>query len=60
MNRDREKILQAATDSLRSVVSIRDFLTACQVGCEVAVGMLDEVERKLLEAVRAINEDHDR
>jgi hypothetical protein len=60
MNRDREKILQAATDSLRSVVSIRDFLTAVQVGSETAVGMLDEVERKLLEAVRAINEDHDR
>jgi hypothetical protein len=60
MSQDREKILQAAADSLRSVVSIRDFMTAVMVGSETAIGMLDEVERKLLEAVRAINEDHDR
>jgi hypothetical protein len=35
-------------------------MTAVMVGSETAIGMLDEVERKLLEAVRAINEDHDR
>ena len=54
---DHEKLIEAATHSLRSVVSIRDFLTAVQVGAETAIGMLDAVEVKLMEAVRAINED---
>jgi hypothetical protein len=49
---DREKILQAAADSLRSVVSVRDFLVAVQVGAETAGAMLDGVEAKLLEATR--------
>jgi hypothetical protein len=57
---DREKILQAAADSLRSVVSVRDFLVAVQVGAETAGAMLDGVEAKLLEATRLLNEDHDR
>jgi hypothetical protein len=57
---DRQKMLDAASDSLRSVVSIRDFLTAVQVGAETAIGMLDDVERRLLDAVRTINEDFER
>ena len=57
---DRERMLNATTDSLRTVVSIRDFLTAVQVGAETAVGMLDGVEGKLLEAIKAINEDFER
>jgi hypothetical protein len=46
-----------AAASLRSVVSIRDFLVAVQVGAETAVGMLDKIESRLLEAMEAINED---
>jgi hypothetical protein len=54
---DREKLLEATADSLRNVVSIRDFLLAVQVGSETAVGMLDKIEGKLLEVLEAINED---
>jgi len=57
---DREKTLQAVTDSLRNVVSIRDFLVAVQVGAETAVEMLDKIENKLIEAMEAINEDFGR
>jgi hypothetical protein len=57
---DPEKVIRAASDSLRTVVSVRDFLTAVQVGAETAITMLDEVETKLLAAVRALNEDFDR
>jgi hypothetical protein len=54
---DHEEALKAARDSLRNVVSIRDFLLAVQVGSETAVGMLDKIEGKLLEVLEAINED---
>jgi hypothetical protein len=58
--RDREKMLNAAADSLRNIVSIRDFLLAVQVGAETAVGMLDKVETKLIEALEQLNEDFGR
>jgi hypothetical protein len=54
---EHEQALRAARDSLRNVVSIRDFLLAVQVGSETAVAMLDKVESKLLEVLEAINED---
>jgi hypothetical protein len=54
---DREKLLEATTTSLHNIVSIRDFLLAVQVGAETAVGMLDKVENRLIEAMQAINED---
>jgi hypothetical protein len=53
-------MLNAAADSLRTVVSIRDFLTAVQVGAEVAVSMLDDIENRLLEVTKIINEDFGR
>jgi hypothetical protein len=43
---DHEQALRAARDSLRNVVSIRDFLLAVQVGSETAVAMLDKTERR--------------
>jgi hypothetical protein len=55
---DHEQALKAARDSLHNVVSIRDFLLAVQVGAETAVGMLDKVESRLLEAMEAINKDY--
>jgi Na+-transporting methylmalonyl-CoA/oxaloacetate decarboxylase beta subunit len=54
---EHEQALRAARDSLRNVVSIRDFLLAVQVGSKTAVAMLDKVESKLLEVLEAINED---
>jgi len=53
---ERERLLEATADSLRNVVSIRDFLIAVQVDTETAVGMLDKIEHKLIEAMAAINE----
>jgi hypothetical protein len=55
---DNEQALKAARDSLRNVVSIRDFLLAVQVGSETAVGMLDKVESKILEVLETLNEDY--
>jgi hypothetical protein len=49
--------LRAARDSLRNVVSIRDFLLAVQVGSETAVAILDKVESKILAVLEVINED---
>jgi hypothetical protein len=57
---DHEKMLNAAADSLRNVVSIRDFLVAVQVGSEIAVGMLNKIENRLIEAMQTINEDFGR
>jgi hypothetical protein len=45
---------------LRSVVSIRDFLLAVQVGSETAVAMLDKTESRLLEVLEILNEDYGR
>jgi hypothetical protein len=57
---DHEKMLAAVADSLRSVVSIRDYLIAAQTGAEIAVGMLDRIENRLIETMEAINEDYRR
>jgi hypothetical protein len=57
---DHEQALRAARDSLRNVVSIRDFLLAVQVGSETAVAMLDKVESKILEVLETLNEDLER
>jgi hypothetical protein len=56
--KDPEHALRAAQDSLRNVVSIRDFLLAVQVGSETAVEMLDKVESKILEVLQTLNEDY--
>ncbi|OLB78051.1 MAG: hypothetical protein AUI16_04410 [Alphaproteobacteria bacterium 13_2_20CM_2_64_7] len=55
---DHEQALQAARDSLRNIVSIRDFLLAVEVGSQTAVAMLDKTESKLLEVLEAINENY--
>jgi hypothetical protein len=60
MSTDHEEALRAARDSLRNVVSIRDFLLAVRVGSEVAIGMLDAVENKILEVLETLNEDFER
>jgi hypothetical protein len=57
---DHEQALRAARDSLRNVVSIRDFLLAVQVGSETAVAMLDKTESRLLEVLETLNEDYGR
>jgi len=54
---DKRLALSAIADSLRDIHSINDFLVAAKVGAETAIGMLDDVERKLLHALKAINED---
>jgi hypothetical protein len=50
-------ILAAATDSLRDVHSIRDFLVAVATGSQVAITMLDEIEAALVRILRSVNED---
>jgi hypothetical protein len=37
---DREQMLRTAADSLRNIISVRDFMVAIQVGAEVAISML--------------------
>jgi len=54
---DKRLALSAIADSLRDIHSINDFLIAAKVGAETAIGMLDDVERKLLHGLKAINED---
>jgi hypothetical protein len=49
--------LDAITQSLRDVTSIRDFAAAVEVGAKMAHGMLDDVEAKLLDILRAVGED---
>jgi hypothetical protein len=39
------------------VNSIRDFAAAVEVGAKVAHGILDDVEAKLLDIMRTVNED---
>jgi hypothetical protein len=60
LGRNHEQALRAARDSLRNVVSIRDFLLAVQVGSETAVAMLDKTESRLLEVLETLNEDYGR
>jgi hypothetical protein len=55
---DHEEALKAARDSLRDVISIRDFLLAVRAGSEIAVGMLDTCETKLIDVLTTLNEDH--
>lgn len=57
MTNNHEEALRAARDSLRNVISIRDFLLAVQVGSETAVSMLDKCETKILEVLQTLNED---
>jgi hypothetical protein len=52
-------ILAAATDSLKDACGLRDFCVAVRAGAEVAIGMLDDVEKRLLEILRRVNEDAD-
>jgi parvulin-like peptidyl-prolyl isomerase len=54
---DKNTALEAVTASLRDVTSIRDFTAAVEVGAKVAHGMLDDVEAKLLDIMRTVNED---
>jgi hypothetical protein len=54
---DTRAVLAAATDSLREVHSIRDFIIAVQTGAQVATGMLDDIEAGLLRILKAVNED---
>ena len=49
--------LDAITQSLRDVTSIRDFAAAVEVGAKMVHGMLDDVEAKLLDILRAVGED---
>jgi hypothetical protein len=55
---DHEKMLSAATDSLRSVISIRDYLIAAKTGAEIAIGMLDRVENQLVGVLEQLNEGY--
>jgi hypothetical protein len=57
---DHEQALRAARDSLRNVVSIRDFLLASRSPAKTAVAMLDKVESKILEVLKTLNEDLER
>jgi hypothetical protein len=54
---DARGILAAATDSVRDVHSLRDFIIAVKTGSEVAVAMLDDVEKALIKILRTVNED---
>jgi hypothetical protein len=49
--------LAAATDSLRDIHSIRDFIIAAGTGAKIATGMLDDIEKALLRILRTVNED---
>jgi hypothetical protein len=53
MTDNHEAALQAVRDSLRSVASVRDYLIAVGTGAEIATGMLDRAESRLLEALQA-------
>jgi hypothetical protein len=54
---NKNTALEAITQSMRDVTSIRDFTAAVEVGAKVAHGMLDDVEAKLLAIMRTVNED---
>jgi hypothetical protein len=54
---DARAVLAAATDSLRDIHSLRDFLVAVQVGSQTAITMLDGMERALLTILKTVNED---
>jgi hypothetical protein len=54
---ESRQILAAATDSLRDIHSIRDFIIAAGTGAKIATGMLDDIEKALLRILRTVNED---
>jgi hypothetical protein len=57
MNRiDARGILAAATDSMRDVHSLRDFVVAVEVGAKTTVTMLDDIEAALIKILRTVNE----
>ena len=49
-------ILAAATDSMRDVHSLRDFVVAVEVGAKTTVTMLDDIEAALIKILRTVNE----
>jgi hypothetical protein len=56
---NKRAVLEAITGSLREITSIRDFVAAVEVGGKVAGDMLTDVEAKLLDVMRSINEERD-
>jgi hypothetical protein len=54
---EQAKVLDAISESLRSVNNIRDFLAAAEVGAKVASDMLNEVEQKLLDVMAHIGDE---
>jgi hypothetical protein len=50
-------ILAAATDSLRDIHSLRDFISAVHVGSQTAIAMLDDVERSLMRILHTVDKD---
>jgi hypothetical protein len=54
---EAREILAAATASLKDCCSLRDFVIAVRTGAEVGVSMLDDVERRLIEILKRVNED---
>jgi hypothetical protein len=57
---NREKMLQAVTDSLRNTISIRDFIVAVEAGARIATEMLDRCESRLIDALQELDEDFGR
>jgi hypothetical protein len=57
MKIDQAKVLDAVSESLRTITSVRDFVTAVEVGAKIAGEMLDEIERDLLDAIADIDKD---
>jgi hypothetical protein len=54
---EAREILGAATASLKDCCSLRDFVIAVKTGSEVACTMLDDIERRMIEVLRRVNED---
>jgi hypothetical protein len=42
---------------LRDVTSLRDFIAAVEAGAATAHEMLNDVERRLLDVIRAVDQD---
>jgi hypothetical protein len=57
MKIDTRDILDAATDSLKDIHSLRDFVIAVEVGAKTAIGMLDDVEAALMRILATVHED---
>jgi hypothetical protein len=50
------RVLEAVTQSLREITSLRDYLAAVEVGSKVAHDMLNSVETKLMEIIDSVGE----